>query len=106
MGGLIPNPHDDSVKGKLDKQFSNPKLRNSRNRIHIGHPPTEPNFFTDAGNARHLARISHRLKIWPDPDTKSGEPPPTTTQLKARCQYLLQVSLTDPVTSGQAVGPT
>jgi hypothetical protein len=102
MGGLIPNPHDDSVKDKLDKQFSNPKLRNLRNRIHIGNPPREPNFFIDPANARHLARISHRLKVWPDPDTKAGEPPPTTAQLKARWQYLLQVSLTDPMISGQS----
>jgi hypothetical protein len=104
MGGLIPNPHDDSVKDKLDKQFSNPKLRNLRNRIHIGHPPSEPSFFTDPAHPRHLARISHRLKVWPDPDTKSGEPPPTTTQLRARWQYLLQVSLTDPVIAGQGGG--
>ncbi len=102
MGGLIPNPHDDSVKDKLDKQFSNPKLRKLRDRIH--NPPKEPNFFTDPAHPRHLARIAHRLKVWPEPDTKSGEPPPTTTQLKARWQYLLQVSLTDPMTAGQGGG--
>lgn len=102
MGGLIPNPHDDSVKQKLDKQFSDPKLRNLRNRIDKGHPPTEPNFFSDPGNPRHLARIAYRLKIWPDPDTQAGEPPPTTTQLKARWQYLLQVLLTDPIGAGQS----
>jgi hypothetical protein len=102
MGGLIPNPHDDSVKDKLDKQFSNQKLRNLRNRIR-GPGATEPNFFTDPNpaNVRHLARISHRLKVWPEPDTASGEPPPTTPQLKARWQYLLQVSLTDPVSANQ-----
>jgi outer membrane biosynthesis protein TonB len=98
MGGLIPNPHDDSVKDKLDKQFSNPKLRNLRKRINRG---SEPHFFSDPANARHLARISHRLKVWPEPDRGSGEPPPTTAQLKARWQYLLQVSLTDPAKAGQ-----
>jgi hypothetical protein len=102
MGGLIPNPHDDSVKDKLDKQFSNPKLRNLRKRINQGNPPKEPNFFSDPLNTRHLARISHRLKIWPDPDPLSGEPPPTTAQLKARWQYLLQVLLTDPMKAGQS----
>jgi len=65
MGGLIPNPHDDSVKDKLDKQFRNPKLRKLRNRINRGN---EPHFFTDPANARRLARISHRLKVWPEPD--------------------------------------
>ena len=68
MGGLIPNPHDKSVKDKLDKQFRNPKLRNLRKRINKGPNPTEPNFFSHPANPRHLARISHRLKIWPDPD--------------------------------------
>jgi hypothetical protein len=103
MGGLIPNPHDDSVKDKLDKQFSDPKLKNLRKRIRgaPGHPPVEPHFFTDPAHPRLLARISHRLKVWPEPDTNAGEPPPTTAQLKARWQYLLQVSLTDPVTAGQ-----
>jgi hypothetical protein len=101
MGGLIPNPHDDSVKDKLDKQFSDPKLRNLRKRVNQG---TEPHFFSDPANPRHLARISHRLKIWPDPDPHSGEPPPTTAQLKARWQYLLQVSLTDPIIAGQGGG--
>jgi hypothetical protein len=102
MGGLIPNPHDDSVKQKLDKQFSDPHLRNLRNRIDKGHPPTEPNFFSDPGKPRHLARIAYRLKIWPDPDPQAGEPPPTTTQLKARWQYLLQVLLTDPIGAAQS----
>ena len=102
MGSLIPNPHDDSVKDKLDKQFSDPKLRNLRRRLNQGHPPTEPNFFSDPANPRHLARVSHRLKIWPDPDPHSGEPPPTTAELKARWQYLLQVPLTDPAKAGQS----
>jgi hypothetical protein len=101
MGGLIPNPHDDSVKQKLDKQFSDPHLRNLRKRLDQGHPPIEPNFFSDPVNPRHLARISYRLKIWPDPDPHAGEPPPTTAELKARWQYLLQVLLTDPIRAGQ-----
>jgi hypothetical protein len=80
VGGLIPNPHDDSVKQKLDKQFSDPHLRNLRDRIDKGNPPTEPFFFFDPNNPRHLARIAYRLKIWPEPNPQAGEPPPTTTQ--------------------------
>jgi hypothetical protein len=99
MGGLIPNPHDNIVKQKLNKQFSDPKLRNLRKRI--AHPPTEPHFFSDPGHTRHLHRISYRLKVWPDPDTSSGEPPPTVAQLQARWQYFLKVLLADPVTAAQ-----
>jgi hypothetical protein len=101
MGGLIPNPHDDSVKDKLDKQFSGSKLKKLRKRINQG---TESQFFTDPANARHLARISHRLKIWPEPDSQNNEPPPTTAQLKARWQFLLQVKLTDRNVAGQGAG--
>lgn len=98
MGGLIPNPHDDIVKQKLDRQFSDPHLRNLRNRI--AHPPTEPHFFSDPGHQRRLHRISYRLKIWPDP-VHPGEPPPTLAELKARWQYLLSVLLMDPMTAAQ-----
>jgi hypothetical protein len=95
MGSLIPNPHDQNVSHELDNTFSDPHLRNLRNRIH-GHGAAEPHFFSDPGNARHLARISHRLKIHPN-----GPPPPTPAQLKARWQYFLQTLLTDPVTAAQ-----
>lgn len=98
MGSLIPNPHDQDVMQNLDATFSDPHLRNLRNRI-TGHsplPPTEPHFFSDPGNARHLARISHRLKIHPN-----GPPPPTPAELKARWQYFLQTLLTDPATAAQ-----
>jgi hypothetical protein len=99
MGGLIPNPHDNIIKQKLNKQFSDPKLSNLRKRI--AHPPTEPHFFSDPGHPRHLHRISYRLKIWPDPDNSSGEPPPTLAQLKARWQYFLKILLMDPVSAAQ-----
>jgi hypothetical protein len=95
MGGLIPNPHDLNVSQKLDNKFCDPHLRNLRRRIH-GPGATEPHFFSDPGNARHLARISHRLKIHPD-----GPAPPTPAELRARWQYFLQTLLTDPVTAAQ-----
>jgi hypothetical protein len=97
MGGLIPNPHDDVVKQKLDRQFRDPRLHNLRKRI--AHPPTEPHFFSDPGHQRHLYRISYRLKIWPHP--VKGEPPPTLAELKARWQYFLRNLLTDPMTAAQ-----
>ena len=95
MGALIPNPHDLNVSQKLDNTFSDPHLRNLRNRI-VGPGATEPHFFSDPANPRHLARISHRLKILPD-----GPPPPPPPQLRVRWQYFLQVMLTDPVTAAQ-----
>jgi len=95
MGSLIPNDHDKDVSRRLDVQFSDPHLRNLRNRIH-GPGATEPNFFSDPGNLRHLARISHRLKIHPH-----GPPPPTPAELRARWQYFLQTLLTDPVSAAQ-----
>jgi hypothetical protein len=96
MGALIPNPHDQDVSQRLDATFSDPHLRNLRNRI-SGPGATEPNFFSDPGNSRHLARISYRLKISPH-----GPPPPTPAELKARWQYLLQTLLTDRVTAAQS----
>ena len=101
MGDFIRNPHDLTVKYKLDNLFADPHLRNLRNRIH-GPGATEPNFFDDPvpGHRRHLHRISHRLKIWPDP-IPPGEPPPTVAELKARWQWLLQKGLTDPVKAAQ-----
>ena len=105
MGGLIPNPHDDIVKQKLDKQFSDPHLGSLRSRILGPAPVVEPHFFSDPGHSRHLYRISHRLQIWPEPDPMSGEPPPTTAQLKARWQALLQKLLTDPVKAHQQGTP-
>ena len=95
MGGLIPNPHDQDVMQKLDATFSDPHLRNLRNRIR-GPAAPEPHFFSDPGNARHLARISLRLRIHPN-----GPPPPTPAQLKARWQYFLQTLLTNPATAAQ-----
>src|SRR6476620_6433411 len=94
MGGLIPNAHDKDVSGRLDNQFSDPHLRNLRNRIR----GPEPYFFARPrpGNGRHLARISHRLKIHPH-----GPQPPTPLELKARWQYFLQTLLTNPVTAAQ-----
>jgi hypothetical protein len=92
MGALIPNPHDLNVRNKLDVKFSDPHLRNLRNRIGAA----EPDFFSDPGHPRHLARISHRLNIAPD-----GPPPPGPGTLKGRWQYFLQVLLTDPVTAAQ-----
>jgi hypothetical protein len=95
MGALIPNPHDLNVIQKLDNTFSNPHLRNLRNRI-VGPGATEPHFFSDPGNARHLARISHRLKISPD-----APPPPNPAQLRARWQFFLQTLLTNGATAAQ-----
>jgi hypothetical protein len=92
MGALIPNPHDQDVSQRLDNTFSDPHLRKLRNRL----IRMEPKFFSDPGNPRHLARISHRLRISPQ-----GPPPPTPAQLRARWQYLLQVLLTDPVKAAQ-----
>jgi hypothetical protein len=97
MGGLIPNPHDQNVSGKLDNTFSDPHLRRLRDRIH-GPRATEPEFFSGSpGNPRHLHRISHRLKIWPD----GPPPPPDAATLKGRWQYLLQRLLRDAVTAAQ-----
>jgi hypothetical protein len=44
MGGLIPNPHDQNVMQKLDATFSDPHLRNLRNRIR-GPAAPEPTSF-------------------------------------------------------------
>jgi hypothetical protein len=99
MGGLIPSPHDNIVKTKLNKQFGGGHLQGLRARL--AHPPTEPNFFHDPANVRHLHRISYRLKIWPDPVNALGEPPPTADQLKARWQFFLQYMLADPDSAAQ-----
>ena len=100
MGGLIPNDHDKDVSRRLDDQFSDPHLGNLRNRIH-GPGATEPYFLSDPGNVRHLARISHRLKIHPHPVVPPPPHEPTELELKARWQYFLQTLLTNPVTAAQ-----
>jgi hypothetical protein len=95
MGALIPNDHDKDVSRRLNAQFSEPHLTNLRRRVNRP-GSTEPHFFSDPANARHLARISHRLKIHPH------EPPsPTPAELRARWQYFLQRLLTDPVSAAQ-----
>jgi hypothetical protein len=59
MGGVIPSGHDLNVITKLDTLFSDPHLGNLRTFVQNA----DPGFFR---HGRHLARISLRLKIWPD----------------------------------------
>src|SRR3954451_10420864 len=58
MGALIPNGNDSEVIAKLNDTFSGRKLKKIRKHIHDNHDDM-------FGNARHLHRISHRLRIFP-----------------------------------------
>lgn len=58
MGALIPNGNDSEVIAKLNDTFSGRKLKKIRKHI-------QDNRDDMFGNARHLHRISHRLKIFP-----------------------------------------
>jgi hypothetical protein len=104
MGAYIRNPHDLNVRDKLNTAFSDPHLRNLRNRV-CGPGATEPYFFNDPrpGNHRYLARISFRLKVWPDgpPWPAPPPPPPTPVQLRARWIHLLGTLLMNPVSAAQ-----
>jgi hypothetical protein len=104
MGAYIRNPHDLNVRDKLNTAFSDPHLRNLRNRV-CGPGASEPYFFDDPrpGNNRQLARISFRLRVWPDgpPWPAPPPPPPTPVQLRARWIHLLGALLKNPVSAAQ-----
>jgi hypothetical protein len=64
MGALIPNGNDAEVIDELNKTFSGRKLKKLRKHIH----DNRDDMFAEA---RHLHRISHRLKIHPTSGPKA-----------------------------------